>query len=63
MPALAPKTSTEALTSATFPYVIKLASKNFGKIEEGEPALAKGLQVKEGKVVHPVVAKLFKSLS
>lgn len=63
MPALTPKTSTEALTSATFPYVLELASLGSDRVEKEDPILAKGLQIKDGKVVHPVVAKLFKSLS
>lgn len=62
MPALTPKTSTEALTSVTFPYVLKLASMGAEKAEE-DKMLGSGLQTKNGKVVHPVVSKLFKSLS
>lgn len=63
MPALTPKTSTEALTSATFPYVLKLASLGPAKVAKEDSILSKGLQIRDGKVVHPVVAKLFKSLS
>lgn len=63
MPALTPKTSTEALTSATFPYVLKLASLGTEKVMKSDHILAKGLQVQNGKIIHPVVAKLFKSLS
>lgn len=59
MPALTPVTSTEALTSATFPYVSKLANEGVQNALDSDPILAKGLQVKDGKVVHPVVAKLF----
>jgi alanine dehydrogenase len=63
MPALVPKTSTEALTSATFKYVLKLASLGMEKLYSDDGVLGKGLQVKGGKVVHPVIAKLFKSLA
>ena len=63
MPALTPKTCTEALTASTFPYILKLASLGVEKVMEKDPVLAKGLQVKDGRVVHPVVSKLFKSLS
>lgn len=63
MPALTPKTSTEALTAATFPYVLKLASIGPEEVQKEDPVLATGLQVGGGKVVHPVVARLFKSLS
>ena len=63
MPALTPVTSTEALTAATFPYVTKLANEGVDKALSGDPVLAKGLQIKNGKVVHPVIAKLFPKLS
>lgn len=63
MPALTPKTSTEALTGATFPYILKLASNGVDKVMEREPVIAKGLQARDGKIVHPVILKLFKSLS
>lgn len=63
MPALTPKTSTEALTKVTFPYIMKLASMGPDKASRESKELALGLQVKSGKVVHPVVKKLFKSLS
>ncbi len=59
MPALTPITSTEALTTATFPYVIKIANDGVEKALAADPALAKGLQVQNGEIKHPVVAKLF----
>lgn len=63
MPALTPKTSTEALTKATFPYINMLAIHGADKAALENLAIGKGLQIKNGKVVHPVVSKLFKSLS
>ncbi|MFH1875029.1 MAG: alanine dehydrogenase [Pseudomonadota bacterium] len=59
MPALTPITSTEALTTATFPYVVKLANEGVEKALAADPALAKGLQIQNGQIKHPVVAKLF----
>ncbi len=63
MPALTPMTSTEALTSVTLPYIIKLASKGVDGATNEDTALALGLQIRGGRVVHPVIAKLFKSLA
>lgn len=63
MPALTPKTSTEALTVATFPYVLKLATLGPDRAQKEDAILARGLQTRNGKIVHAVVAKLFKSLS
>ncbi len=59
MPALTPITSTEALTSATFPYVLKLANEGVQNALDSDPVLARGLQIKDGKITHPVIAKLF----
>lgn len=63
MPALTPKTSTEALTTATLPYVRKIAGLGVDGVIKADAAVAAGLQTRNGKVVHPVIAKLFKSLS
>jgi alanine dehydrogenase len=63
MPALTPQTSTEALTKVTLPYVQKLAKLGVEGASHNDPALAMGVQITGGKVVHPVIAKLFKSLT
>lgn len=59
MPALTPRTSTEALTRATLPYVLKLANLGIAKALETDPALRCGLQTQNGKAVHPAIKKLF----
>lgn len=63
MPALTPITSTEALTTTTFPYVLKLANDGVEAALSHDKVLERGLQVKNGKVIHPVIAKLFPQLS
>ncbi len=57
MPALVPRTSTFALTNATLPYVLELASKGLAAAVRENPALARGVNVCRGKVVHPAVAE------
>jgi len=59
MPALTPRTSTEALTAATEQHVLNLANKGIDKALADDAELAGGLQAANGKVVHDVVAKLF----
>lgn len=59
MPALTPRTSTEALTRATLPYVLKLASLGAAKALESNAALHGGLQTQGGRAVHPIIQKLF----
>ena len=59
MPGGVPRTSTLALTNATFPYAMKLASDGWKAASVRDRALALGLNVVEGKVVYPGVAEAF----
>jgi len=59
MPGGVPRTSTLALTNATFPYVMQLAKKGWKKALRENEALAKGLNVVDGKVVYKAVADAF----
>lgn len=56
MPALVPRTSTFALTNATLPYVLELASRGPVDAARANPALARGINVWRGRIVHPAVA-------
>jgi alanine dehydrogenase len=59
MPGAVPRTSTLALTNATFPYARKLAKHGWREACRRDQALALGLNVIEGKVVYPGVAEAF----
>lgn len=59
MPGGVPRTSTLALTNATFPYARKLAKKGWKEACRGDKTLALGLNVVDGKVVYPGVAEAF----
>jgi alanine dehydrogenase len=59
MPGAVPRTSTIALTNATFNYVLALAEKGWQKAVAEDPALRRGLNVYEGKVVCKPVADAF----
>ena len=56
MPALVPRTSTFALTNATLPYVLELATRGVAGAARANAPLAKGINVARGRVVHPAVA-------
>jgi alanine dehydrogenase len=56
MPALVPRTSTFALTNATLPYALALADKGAAAAVRQNPALAGGVNVWDGQIVHPGVA-------
>ncbi|HEU5170714.1 MAG TPA: alanine dehydrogenase [Gemmatimonadales bacterium] len=60
MPGGVPRTSTLALTNATLPYALKLARDGWRDACRADPALRKGLNVVQGKVVYPGVADAFK---
>ncbi len=59
MPGAVPRTSTLALTNATLPYALTLASKGWKEACRGDRALALGLNVVAGKVTYPGVAEAF----
>src|SRR5258708_7233540 len=59
MPGGVPRTSTLALTNATFPYPKKRAQLCWHSACRKDPSLALGLNVVEGKVVYPGVAEAF----
>ena len=59
MPGGVSRTSTLALTNATFPYAMQLASKGWKVALRQNPALAKGLNIVDGTIVYPAVAEAF----
>ena len=59
MPGGVPRTSTLALTNATFPYAMKLANKGWKQALGADAGLLKGLNVVEGKVTYEGVADAF----
>jgi alanine dehydrogenase len=59
MPGGVPRTSTLALTNATFPYALQLANKGWKQALKENPALKKGLNIVDGKVTYPAVAEAF----
>lgn len=56
MPGAVPRTSTEALTSATLPYVLKLADEGLAALRS-EPALGQGASTIGGKLTCEAVAR------
>jgi alanine dehydrogenase len=55
MPAAVPRTSTQALTTATLPFVLALANKGVDRAMAEDRHLAAGLNVKAGEIVHDEV--------
>jgi alanine dehydrogenase len=59
MPGGVPRTSTLALTNATLPYALKLAELGWRRACVQDHALARGVNVVEGKITYPGVAEAF----
>jgi alanine dehydrogenase len=57
MPGAVPRTSAFALNHATLPHVLALADKGWRQATADDPHLAAGLNVAEGRIVHPAVAR------
>ena len=57
MPGAVPITSTKALTNATLPYVLAIADNGLRDAVANDPALAKGVNVLDGKVTYEAVAE------
>ena len=61
MPGAVPWTATQALNNSTLPYVMLLANYGVSALDK-DPILAKGLNIKDGKIIHPAVRDVFKDL-
>lgn len=59
MPGAVPRTSTLALTNATFPYLMQLASKGWRRACEENPPLALGVNAVGGDLTYAAVAEAF----
>lgn len=61
MPGAVPWTATQALVNATLPYTCAIADRGLDALDL-DPALAKGLNIKHGSIVHPAIAQAFPDL-
>ncbi len=59
MPGAVPRTSTIALANATLPYGLELADHGLAGAVARDPALARGVNVLDGKITYPAVAEAF----
>jgi len=59
MPGAVGRTSTFALTNATLPYVLRLASQGWKRAVASDPGLAEGVNVVAGKITNEAVADSF----
>ena len=60
IPAAVPRTATHALTNATLPWALEIAEKGLAEAVNTNPAIARGVNIAQGHVVHPAVAAAFR---
>ncbi|MGQ9866967.1 MAG: alanine dehydrogenase [Pseudanabaenaceae cyanobacterium] len=58
LPGAVPRTATQALNHSTLPYVLKLADQGRAALTT-DPVLAGGLNLEQGKIVHPAIREVF----
>lgn len=56
MPGAVPRTAAMALTNATLPYIVRLATSGVEAASTETPGLGNGLNVRSGRIVNPTVA-------
>ncbi|RTR01490.1 alanine dehydrogenase [Halomonas nitroreducens] len=59
MPGAVARTSTQALTNATLPYIISLSDKGWRQALADDPHFLAGLNVHDGRITHAAVAEAF----
>jgi len=59
MPGAVSMTSTLALTNATLPYALEIADKGYRNAAKGNPEIARGVNIIQGKVTYQGVADAF----
>jgi alanine dehydrogenase len=59
MPGAVGRTSTFALCNATLPYALAIANKGWDQAAQEDPGLAEGLNLSDGRIIHPGVKRFW----
>lgn len=62
LPSMGARTASEALGTVVLPYIIEIANKGLDKAAKENPAIKLGINIKDGKIVHPGLASVFQNL-
>ncbi len=60
MPSLVPKTATQVLSHASYPYIIKLANQGIHKAIQNDDALKSGLNLWKGQITNKNISETFR---
>ena len=56
------RTTSQALGTSVLPYVIEIINQGLDKAAEENPVIKFGINIKDGKIVHPGLASVFPNL-
>ncbi|MBU0672030.1 MAG: hypothetical protein KJ732_03265 [Candidatus Margulisbacteria bacterium] len=62
LPSLGARTTSEALGTVILPYVIEIINKGLDRAAAENPVIKSGINIKDGKIVHPGLASVFPNL-
>jgi alanine dehydrogenase len=62
IPSLGAKTASDALGKTVLPYVIEILKSGLESAAEKNPAIKSGINIRDGKIVHPGLASVFPDL-
>ena len=62
IPSMGARSTSEALGTVLLPYVIEIVNKGLEKAAEENPVIKTGINIKDGKIVHPGLASVFPNL-
>ena len=62
LPSIGAKTASEALGTVVLPYVIEIVNKGLDRAAEENPVIKSGINIKDGKIIHPGMASVFPNL-
>ena len=59
LPSMGARTTSEALGTVILPYIIEIIEKGLDQAVADDPTIASGLNIKDGKIVHPGLKSVF----
>jgi len=62
LPSMGARTASEALGAMVLPYVVEIINKGLERAAEENSTIATGINIREGKIVHPGLASVFPGL-
>jgi alanine dehydrogenase len=62
IPSMGARTASEALGTVLLPYVVEIIKKDIEQAAEENPVIKSGINIMDGKIVHPGLAGVFPSL-